>query len=167
MMDCVVVLDEVFTISRLRMKGGNVLSVEFDQRVFISDQTCIEGGSGPLVQFLSGPPAKIHCVLDREDMSPGLCPASALDLRSRRWTFLKGGCMSFIFKRNNGYHYVVHSDGSRQVWLSLGTKDEAEAKKRFEELKPSLDRRKPRMLKELADSILKYSELNHRQGTTD
>lgn len=75
--------------------------------------------------------------------------------------------MAFIFKRKNDYYYVVYRDGPRTVWLSLRTKDETEAQRRFEELKLSFERLKPATLQELAGAILQYSTVNHRKGTTD
>lgn len=46
--------------------------------------------------------------------------------------------MAFMMMRNNGYWYAVFSDGVRRVWQTLDTKDEAEARRKFEELRPTL-----------------------------
>lgn len=75
--------------------------------------------------------------------------------------------MAFKFKRDNGYYYVIYKEGRRTVWLSLATKDETEAQRKFEELRPSLERLKPTTLQELTDAILQYSAVNHQKGTTD
>lgn len=75
--------------------------------------------------------------------------------------------MAFIFKRNNGYYYIIYKDGPRTVWQSLGTTEEAEAKAKFEELRPALQCNSPKTLQELTDAILEYSSVNHRKGTTD
>ena len=75
--------------------------------------------------------------------------------------------MAFLFQRNNGFYYAVYRDGSRVVWHSLRTRDKAEAEAGFQAIKPTLDRRRPTMLKDLADAILKYVELNNGKGTVD
>lgn len=75
--------------------------------------------------------------------------------------------MASLFKRQNGFYYIVYRDGIRRVWLSTHTRVQEEANELYRSIKPSLESPKIVRLQELADELLKFAKLNYRKGTVD
>lgn len=73
--------------------------------------------------------------------------------------------MASLVKRKNGYFYVIYRDNGKQVWHSLGTRDNAEARGQFETLRPSLEHPRRMTLEILLNRILQYARLNYKQST--
>lgn len=73
--------------------------------------------------------------------------------------------MASLFKRNNGIWTIVYWDGSKRKWLSTGLRDEAEARRYFDAVRGSLEKRRPTTLSELRGEVLAYAKTNLSPGT--
>lgn len=75
--------------------------------------------------------------------------------------------MASLFKRNNGIYYVAYWDGNRRVWISTHTREREQADRLFQPIKDSLEFHKVLSLDDLGKKILKFAELNYKEGTVD
>ena len=73
--------------------------------------------------------------------------------------------MASLIKRNNGYYYVIYREGGRQRWMSTHARDEKDAMAYFESIKASLPCNCQIRLEDLRQQILKYANLNFKDGT--
>lgn len=75
--------------------------------------------------------------------------------------------MATLFRRDNGFYYIVYRDGDRRKWMSTHTRMREEADELFKSIKPSLELPRELRLQEFAQKIIRIAEVNYKKGTVD